>query len=129
MNNLLERLHASFFFYILTSAQSFVKIGGYLPAAVVMSIAMTFGGLSLWVQAGWLQTHVAFEDLKTAAANVEKAASNPGWVRRTRPVIDALLLMGYAHTLGAVFLFVLGTEVASDLFVVSLRHNLDSLKT
>jgi glycosylphosphatidylinositol transamidase len=125
MNNLLERLHASFFFYILTSAQSFVKVGGYLPAAVIMSIAMTFGGLALWVQAGWLQTHVVVvepsEDLKAELVNAEKAAETPQrWIRRSRPVVDALLLMGYAHVLGAGFLFALGTKSAVELFTVSL---------
>jgi glycosylphosphatidylinositol transamidase len=125
MNNLLERLHASFFFYILTGAQSFVKIGGYLPAAVIMSIAMTFGGLALWVQAGWLQTHVVVvepsEDLKAELANAEKAAESPQrWVRRSRPVVDALLLMGYAHILGVGFLFALGTRSTVELFTVSL---------
>ncbi|KAG6918119.1 hypothetical protein DXG01_016307 [Tephrocybe rancida] len=34
-NNLLERLHASFFFYVLTGPERFLKIGSYLPSAVL----------------------------------------------------------------------------------------------
>ncbi|KAG9126667.1 Glycosyl phosphatidyl inositol protein transamidase complex subunit [Ceratobasidium sp. 392] len=121
MNNLLERLHASFFFYILTGAQSFVKIGGYLPAAVIMSIAMTFGGLALWVKAGWLQTHVVLvepsDGLKAELSGTEDAAVNPQrWIRRSRPVVDALLLIGCAHVLGAMFLFTLGTKMVVQVF-------------
>ena len=123
MNNLLERLHASFFFYILTSAQSFVKIGGYLPAAVIMSIAMTLGGLALWVQAGWLQTRVVVvepeQDIKEAEKSEQDAQSSVRWVQRSRPVLDALLLMGYTHILGTVILFALGTKTAVELFTVS----------
>ncbi|KAG8907402.1 Glycosyl phosphatidyl inositol protein transamidase complex subunit [Tulasnella sp. 403] len=48
MNNLLERLHASFFFYVLTSPRTFVNFGGYLASAILVSVAMIFGGLRLW---------------------------------------------------------------------------------
>ncbi|KAF8609985.1 Gaa1-domain-containing protein [Ceratobasidium sp. AG-I] len=121
MNNLLERLHASFFFYIMTGAQSFVKIGGYLPAAVIMSIAMTLGGLALWVQAGWLQTRVVVvEPERDPKEETEKSEqdvqSSVRWVQRSRPVLDALLLMGYTHILGVIILFALGTKTAVELF-------------
>ncbi|QRV85879.1 GPI transamidase component GAA1 [Ceratobasidium sp. AG-Ba] len=115
MNNLLERLHASFFFYVLTSAQSFVKIGGYLPAAVIMSVAMTLGGLALWVQAGWSQTHI--KDTQVNLSSVEKLAAAPeGQTRRSRPVVDTIVLMGCTHGLGAIFLFALGTRITVKLF-------------
>jgi len=39
MSNLLERLHASFFLYIMTTPSSFLKIGSYLPSAVVIAVA------------------------------------------------------------------------------------------
>ncbi|CEL51826.1 GPI transamidase component gaa1 OS=Schizosaccharomyces pombe (strain 972 / ATCC 24843) GN=gaa1 PE=3 SV=1 [Rhizoctonia solani AG-1 IB] len=114
MNNLLERLHASFFFYILTTAQSFVKIGGYLPAAVIMSVAMTFGGLALWVEAGWLQVqNVVIEEDKKSDSDSDDCIEPPKqWVKRSRPVVDAFVLMGCTHLLGAVMLFVLSTKVA-----------------
>jgi hypothetical protein len=53
MNNLLERLHASFFFYLLPHPGWFHKIGAYLPAAILLGAGMTFRGLGLWVDAGW----------------------------------------------------------------------------
>jgi glycosylphosphatidylinositol transamidase len=121
MNNLLERLHASFFFYILTTAQSFVKIGGYLPAAVIMSVAMTFGGLALWVEAGWLQVqNVVIEEDKKSDGDSDDCIEPPKqWVKRSRPVVDAFVLMGCTHLLGAVMLFVLSTKVAVNTLTVS----------
>ncbi|CAE6449086.1 unnamed protein product [Rhizoctonia solani] len=118
MNNLLERLHASFFFYLLTSAQSFVKIGGYLPAAVIMSIAMTFGGLALWVEAGWLQIPVTVSegDQKPETDSDEHIESSEQWVKRSRPVVDAFVLVGCTHFLGAAMLFALGTKVSVQAF-------------
>ncbi|KAL0577944.1 Glycosyl phosphatidyl inositol protein transamidase complex subunit [Marasmius crinis-equi] len=49
-NNLLERLHASFFFYIMTGPERFLKIGSYLPSGVLISVGMMFTGLRCWVQ-------------------------------------------------------------------------------
>jgi glycosylphosphatidylinositol transamidase len=121
MNNLLERLHASFFFYLLTSAQSFIKIGGYLPAAVIMSVAMTFGGLALWAEAGWLQTHTVepSKDQKSEISSNENVETPKRWIRRSRPVIDAFILVGCTHFLGAVMLFALGTKASVQAFTVS----------
>ncbi|CAE7168512.1 unnamed protein product [Rhizoctonia solani] len=121
MNNLLERLHASFFFYLLTSAQSFVKIGGYLPAAVIMSIVMTFGGLALWVEAGWFQVPatVSEGDQKSETDDDEPVEPSKQWLKRSRPVVDAFALVGCTHLIGAALLFALGTKPSVQAFTVS----------
>ncbi|KAK7054720.1 Glycosyl phosphatidyl inositol protein transamidase complex subunit [Paramarasmius palmivorus] len=76
MNNLLERLHASFFFYVMTAPDRFVKIGNYLPSAVLISVGMMFSGLKAWVD----------------AAKPEKP----------RPVLEAIFIMTTAHLVGVV---------------------------
>ncbi|BEI85943.1 hypothetical protein CcaverHIS002_0602300 [Cutaneotrichosporon cavernicola] len=43
-NNLLERLHASFFFYLLPAPDRFLPVGHYLPAAVLLGASLTLGG-------------------------------------------------------------------------------------
>lgn len=48
LNNLLERLHASFFLYLMTSVTTFITVGNYLAAPVLISAGMTIHGLSLW---------------------------------------------------------------------------------
>nr|POE92408.1 gpi transamidase component gaa1 [Quercus suber] len=52
INNLLEHLHQSFFFYILLSPGRFVSIGNYLPAAMLIAGSFTITALALWMQSG-----------------------------------------------------------------------------
>jgi hypothetical protein len=51
-SNLLERLHHSQFFYLLTMPDKFVPLGVYLPVALLMSLASTLLGITIWMQAG-----------------------------------------------------------------------------
>ncbi|CUM64816.1 uncharacterized protein PRCAT00002430001 [Priceomyces carsonii] len=46
VNNLLERFHQSFFFYLLLSPRNFVSIGTYLPSAVLVAISYALSSLS-----------------------------------------------------------------------------------
>ncbi|PPQ64654.1 hypothetical protein CVT26_002744 [Gymnopilus dilepis] len=99
MNNLLERLHASFFFYILTGPQHFLKIGLYLPSAVLISVAIMFHGLSTWVDAGWVQETRQVAE-KTASGEQETADQAIQWRRRQRPITGALCIMVATHIYG-----------------------------
>ncbi|TEB26622.1 Gaa1-domain-containing protein [Coprinellus micaceus] len=94
MNNLLERLHASFFFYILTDATYFNKIGSYLPSAILVSVGMMFHGLDIWVMSGWRLEEQPSE-------KVSSSSQERGWVSRQRPVLHALTIMMATHILGA----------------------------
>ncbi|EIM89833.1 Gaa1-domain-containing protein [Stereum hirsutum FP-91666 SS1] len=102
MNNLLERLHASFFFYIMTTPTSFLKIGMYLPSAVIIGVALMFSGLREWVQAGWVQIPVA-EDTDPGVSD-EKQHRMVGrrlrWVKRARNVLPVMGIMLVTHILG-----------------------------
>ncbi|WWC89001.1 uncharacterized protein L201_003918 [Kwoniella dendrophila CBS 6074] len=46
-NNLLERLHASYFFYLLPKPWNFIPIGQYLPSAILFGSSLTLGGLQI----------------------------------------------------------------------------------
>jgi glycosylphosphatidylinositol transamidase len=52
LNNLLEHLHQSFFFYLLMQANRFVSIGTYLPSAMLVAGSFTVMCIALWVQSG-----------------------------------------------------------------------------
>ena len=52
LNNLLEHLHQSFFFYLLMQANRFVSIGTYLPSAMLVAVNFTVMAISLWIQSG-----------------------------------------------------------------------------
>ncbi|KAE9409536.1 Gaa1-domain-containing protein [Gymnopus androsaceus JB14] len=101
-NNLLERLHASFFFYVMTNFDRFLKIGNYLPSAILISVAMMFGGLQVWVDAAW-----------TKRQSEESKGPEPAlmiWARRRRPVLQALFIMIGTHFFGAVTFFLLSSR-------------------
>jgi len=52
LNNLLEHLHQSFFFYLLLQANRFVSIGTYLPSAMLIAVNFSITAIALWVQSG-----------------------------------------------------------------------------
>lgn len=116
MNNLLERLHASFFFYLLVGTNTFMKIGTYLPAAVLVSTAMLFSGLGEWARARWIQVPELPTDKseKNAPATTDVRTL---WAPRSRPVASALLVMAGTHLAG-VTLF----SCMTQSWVVSHRH-------
>lgn len=121
MNNLLERLHASFFFYIMTGPQRFMKIGFYLPSAILISVAMMFHGLSTWVDAGWVQercNHAVSERKKPSDSQ------NLTWKRRRRPVLNVLCIMIATHLLGILLFSVVSSSWFMEnykVIVLSLR--------
>lgn len=52
LNNLLEHLHQSFFFYLLMHRDRFVSIGTYLPSAMLIAANFTIISIALWVKSG-----------------------------------------------------------------------------
>jgi glycosylphosphatidylinositol transamidase len=52
LNNLLEHLHQSFFFYLLLHSKRFVSIGTYLPSAMLLALNFSITALALWVKSG-----------------------------------------------------------------------------
>ncbi|KDN52665.1 Gaa1-domain-containing protein [Tilletiaria anomala UBC 951] len=51
-NNLLERLHHSQYFYLLTSPYRFVPFGIYILASILISVGLTFYALRSWTCLG-----------------------------------------------------------------------------
>nr|XP_026494431.1 glycosylphosphatidylinositol anchor attachment 1 protein-like [Vanessa tameamea] len=49
LNNLLERFHQSYFFYMLAATNRFISIGQYMPSLCLLCGAMLLRALSLWV--------------------------------------------------------------------------------
>ncbi len=108
-NNLLERLHASFFFYLLTNADYSLKIGNFLPSAILVSVAMMFGGLRLWTDAGWIRL------------SEEKGAAR--WVTRPRPVLQVLTIMTSTHLVGAAMFWTINTSWVANSAVSILKSS------
>lgn len=70
LNNLLEHLHQSFFFYLLMQANRFVSIGTYLPSAMLVAINFTIMAIFLWVKSG------APEEPKTKTTSTIETVEN-----------------------------------------------------
>ncbi|XP_048000814.1 glycosylphosphatidylinositol anchor attachment 1 protein isoform X1 [Leguminivora glycinivorella] len=49
LNNLLEKFHQSYFFYMLAGTNRFISIGYYMPSLCLLCAAMLVRALSLWV--------------------------------------------------------------------------------
>ena len=110
MNNLLERLHASFFFYLLVGTTTFMKIGSYLPSVVLVSTAMLFAGMGEWAAARWTRMDVGTEEKEKEEVVGERVDSltqpRTKWVERPRPILPALLVIAFTHVLGIALFFV-----------------------
>ncbi|XP_063712104.1 glycosylphosphatidylinositol anchor attachment 1 protein-like [Symsagittifera roscoffensis] len=48
INNLLERFHQSFFYYIMPSTNNYISIGLYIPALVICLLSSAIVAISLW---------------------------------------------------------------------------------
>lgn len=72
INNLLEHLHQSFFFYILLSTKRFVSIGSYLPAAMLIAGSCTIMALALWLRAGNTAPPVSAAEQKTEEKSADE---------------------------------------------------------
>lgn len=55
LNNLLEKLHQSFFFYLLMQNIRFVSIGTYLPSAMAVGAGFSVMAIYLWIKSGYEQ--------------------------------------------------------------------------
>lgn len=53
VNNLLEKFHQSFFFYLMLAPRNFISIGTYLPSAVCFSISYAIISLSQILNSGF----------------------------------------------------------------------------
>lgn len=122
INNLLEHLHQSFFFYILLNANRFVSIGNYLPAAMLIAGSFTITALGLWVESG--RVPPPKKDVKPASTDEKKKGVDMEVVREGGDValvpvteervaerevsLPSLLVLG-AHLAGFVPLYLLNT--------------------
>ena len=98
LNNLLERFHQSFFLYLMTSVETFIAVGNYLAAPILVSAGMTITGLSMW----------------------SDAAEGDAGRKRRRPIGAALGIIAVTHAIGAGLLQVVAMSEPAEVLKVSL---------
>ena len=126
LNNLLEHLHQSFFFYLLMQSNRFVSIGTYLPSAMIIAASYTIIAIALWVESGRSEQEVVVsESAESQASSTSKSeksqsatTNNVGLVEANglaRPLIAVLV----AHAAGSIPLYLLNQLPA----VVRILHS------
>lgn len=108
LNNLLEHLHQSFFFYLLMHSNRFVSIGTYLPSAMLVATNFTIMAIFLWVQSGRPQESTMKDGEKLVAiADGQNMALVPADILtvRERHIFLPLLVVGASQFLGLVPLY------------------------
>ncbi|ROT37905.1 GPI transamidase component GAA1 [Sodiomyces alkalinus F11] len=115
LNNLLEHLHQSFFFYLLMNKDRFVSIGTYLPSAMVLAANFTIMAIFFWVKSG-----------SPAPQDGPDSKSSPTTTPAERHLFLPLVLVAMCQFLGAIPLFVfnhLTATMLSPAFVVVAALN------
>ncbi len=100
LNNILERLHASFFFYLFVNPDHYSQVGSYLPVAILLSAVMTLGGLRFWIDAGW-------ELVKDPS---DEKGMRRKWNRRSRVLGRAVSMLACCFGIGGALLLALDAD-------------------
>uniref|UniRef100_A0A8C0DRM2 GPI-anchor transamidase component GPAA1 n=1 Tax=Balaenoptera musculus TaxID=9771 RepID=A0A8C0DRM2_BALMU len=114
LNHLLERLHQSFFFYLLPALSRFVSIGLYMPAAGFLLLVLGLKALELW-----MQLHEAGVGPEQAGGTSGSSPPLPATQRVGLASLVAPLLISQAVGLALYVLPVLGQHVAAQHFPVA----------
>ncbi|XDG04924.1 hypothetical protein ABKA04_004539 [Annulohypoxylon sp. FPYF3050] len=124
LNNLLEKLHQSFFFYLLIHKHRFVSIGTYLPSAMLVAANFTIMAIALWVKSGYKEVEKTEKKETNAEVNdgeakdVKEAAPVSKTVEREsieRQTLLPLTLVAGCQFVGVVPLFLFNQTPSSLL--------------
>jgi glycosylphosphatidylinositol transamidase len=130
LNNLLEHLHQSFFFYLLMQKDRFVSIGTYLPSAMLLAANFTIMAIFMWVKSGQalegdrpkdVDVKVVDKDDKVVAEATGSATpvASPPAVERDVFLPLGLVVMCHAMSMVPLFLFNrLRSEILPPAFAI-----------
>lgn len=123
LNNLLEHLHQSFFFYLLMHKERFVSIGTYLPSAMLIAANFTIMAIYLWIKSGYAPTPTLSKEtagspvtgasIKEIEAKAETAEDTSNTRTAERDLFLPLGFVAASEFLGFVPLFVFNNAPAS----------------
>ncbi|XP_055855969.1 glycosylphosphatidylinositol anchor attachment 1 protein [Episyrphus balteatus] len=92
LNNLLERFHQSYFFYILVQNDRFISIGDFMPCLALMAGPLYIKAFLLWLNLNSVDEEDSDSEKKTKAKEQEKEL----------PYIKVLIFMGMIALLGTI---------------------------
>jgi glycosylphosphatidylinositol transamidase len=120
LNNLLEHLHQSFFFYLLMHSSRFVSIGTYLPSAMAIAASFTVMSIALWFRTGIHDEALTKpEETKSESKKDDKKAGDESDTRQQPPaeryMFLPLLTLTTTHFLGLIPLWLFNNTAPSNL--------------
>lgn len=107
LNNLLEHLHQSFFFYLLMQKDRFVSIGTYLPSAMLLAANFTIMAIFLWVKSGQTPQDSESKQGKTGeriSSAINEISASSG--AEERSFVLPLSIVAVCHSLSAIPLYI-----------------------
>lgn len=116
LNNLLEHLHQSFFFYLLMHTNRFVSIGTYLPSAMLVAANFTIMAVALWLRTGYEDKLAAKKQTATNNTKGEAMTTADTGLNGVseRKLSVPLTVVAVLHFLGIAPLYIL-TNVSSQV--------------
>jgi len=140
LNNLLEHLHQSFFFYLLIGSRRFVSIGTYLPSAMLVAVNFAISSIALWIRSGksikkTSKVGSTLESEKSEKPKMEVIEHNgqialipkEQLVTEERHLLLPLIFIGISHMLGLIPFYLFNhfsEEVRPTQFLLHLKPNL-----
>lgn len=144
LNNLLEKLHQSFFFYLLLQNNRFVSIGTYLPSAMAVGASFSIMAIYLWIKSGYEEreeedqqitkaterdagtmdkTEIALANSKNTTADLQRSPTEGGfsttkkkvWKSIDRPLLIPLALLATLFLVSLIPPTVLVTSIDEKL--------------
>lgn len=106
LNNLLEKFHQSFFFYVIVAHDRFVSIGDYMPCIGLMASALMIKALLHWLELSGQQQN---------DSDKQKTATSEGKQKPQFDLITVGLLFIIAHALGFLALYLHTVKPLNDL--------------
>lgn len=111
LNNLLERFHQSFFFYVLVSSDRFISIGDYMPSIGLMAGSLLIKSFLLWL----ISNDDAEETPEKKESEEERIVIFRKFVRSV-DVLSVGLVFLTAHIIGVAALFLTTNRYIHDYF-------------
>lgn len=105
LNNLLEHLHQSFFFYLLVQRDRFVSIGTYLPSAMLLAANFTIMAIFLWMKSGQFQRGPDDKRKAPSPETKNQVENSVSAVAAERDLVLPLGIVAVCHALAAVPLY------------------------
>ncbi|TPX69672.1 hypothetical protein SpCBS45565_g02244 [Spizellomyces sp. 'palustris'] len=110
LNNLLERLHHAYWFYIMPTAQSFIPLSVYIPPVILLSVTLIIESLAMWWASGDLrQSPPARPNLIKGTEFADHPADMSAFNIRIRPLFLPVVTLVLCHAAGAIAFYLAPT--------------------